>query len=99
MPPRSGPYVAGRAQLLAAAKRAQLDCLRLPSAHSLFAGRATRYADGKSYSDRPAPTATWRAALGEWPVADRAQRDRSHSSSAHHYSVGSAVLHLEQVHR
>ena len=75
---------------LLTAERAQLDCLHLPSAHCLFAGRATRCADSESYGDSPAPATTWRAALRTWPAADRAQLD----PSAHHYRVGNTVTVL-----
>ena len=66
------PHVAGRAQHLAEGGTRAARLPRLPSAYRLFAGRGTRYADGESYCDRPAPAKTWRAALSAWPAADRA---------------------------
>ena len=70
---------------LLTAERAQLDCPRLPSAYSLFAGRATRYAD--SESPAPATTRTWPAALFALPAADQLDCLR-----ARHCRVDSAVL-------
>ena len=51
---RPAPAPMWRAALsaLLTAERAQLDYPRLPGAYRLFAGRATRYADGESHGDR-----------------------------------------------
>ena len=76
-----------RATLIAllTAERAQLDCLRLPGAYCLLAGRSTRQANAKSHGDRPAPAESRpmrRAVLSALLMAERAQHGCPHPPSA-----------------